>query len=69
MSTVQFPVSIIFYSYIQMHTFNQKDDASLAKELQEHLTKNHSKYGVIDQGKSKKVHGKKMDRQIVSYSG
>ena len=37
-----------------MHTGTQKYDVSLARELQEHLTKKHCKDGVIDQGKSKK---------------
>ena len=39
MSTVQVPVSNIFYSQIQMHISNQKDDVSLAREFQHHLTK------------------------------
>ena len=53
MPTVQIPGSIRFDSQMQMHTGTQKDDVSLAKEFQEHLTKNHRKDGVIDQGKSK----------------
>ena len=39
---------------MQMHTGTQKDDVCLAKEFQERLTKNHCKYGAIDQGKYKK---------------
>ena len=54
MSTVQLPGSIIFDSQIQMHTGTQKDNVSVAKEFQEHLTKKHRKDGVIDQGKSKR---------------
>ena len=34
MSTVQLPVSNIFYSQIQMHTGTKKYDVSLAKEFQ-----------------------------------
>ena len=51
MSTVQLLGSIIFGSYIQMHTGTEKEDVSLAKEFQEHLTKEYRKYGAIDQGK------------------
>ena len=51
MYTVQLPGSIFFDSHMQMHTGTQKDDVSQAKELQQHLTKKHHKYGVIDQGK------------------
>ena len=39
---------------MQMHTGNQKYDVSLAKEFQHHLTKEHSKNGVFDQGKNNK---------------
>ena len=52
-----------------MNTGTQKDYVSLAKEFQEHLTKKHLKDGVVDQGKFKNVHGKKMDRNKVSCSG
>ena len=55
MSTVQLPGSKIFDPQMQMHTGTQKDYVSLAKEFQEHLTKNHPKYGVIYQEKWKKV--------------
>ena len=37
-----------------MHTGTQKDDISLAKEFQEHITKNHCKDGAIDLVKYKK---------------
>ena len=53
-STVQIYWSIIFDSQIQMHTGTEKYAVSLAKEFQEHLTKNHRKDGVIYQGKLKK---------------
>ena len=51
MSTFKLPGSIQFDSQIQIYTGTKKEDVSLAKGLQEHLTKNHRKYGVIDQGK------------------
>ena len=51
MPTVKIPGPIIFYSQIQMQTGTKKYDVYLAKEFQEHLTKNHCKNGVIDQGK------------------
>ena len=54
MSTVQLPVSNRFDSQMQMHTGNQKYDVSLAKEFQHHMTKEHCKNSVIDQGKYKK---------------
>ena len=38
-STVKLHVSNIFDYQMQMHTGNQKDDVSLAKEFQHHLTK------------------------------
>ena len=54
MYTVQLPGSIIFDSYIQMHTGTEKYDVSLDKEFQDHLTKDNRKDGAIDQRKSKK---------------
>ena len=39
---------------MQIHTGTKKYDVSLAKELQQHLTKKHHKDGVIDKGKYKK---------------
>ena len=54
MSTVQLPGSNIFYSPMQMHTGTQNNDVSLSKEFQHHLTKEHRKYGVIDQVNYKK---------------
>ena len=52
MSNVKLPGSNIFDSQTQMHTGNQNDDVSLAKEFQHHLTKEHRKNGVFDQGKT-----------------
>ena len=54
-SNVQLPGSNIFDSQMQMHTGNQKYDVSLAKEFQHHLTKEHRKNGVFDQGKNNKL--------------
>ena len=53
MSNVQLPGSNRFDSQMQIHTGTQKYDASLAKEFQQHLTKENWKYGVIDQVKYK----------------
>ena len=55
MSNVKLPLSNRFYSQMQMHTINQKDDVSLAKEFQQHLTKEHRKNDVFDQSKYKKI--------------
>ena len=54
MSNVKLHGSNRFDSLMQMHTGNQKYDVSLAKEFQQHLTKEHLKNGFIDQGKYKK---------------
>ena len=57
-STVQLTVSKIFKIYILMHSCTPKNDVSLAKEFQKHLSKEHRKHGFIDQGKSKKIFSK-----------
>ena len=44
-----------FDSHILMHYFTPKNDVSLAKESQKHLSKDDSKNGVIDQGKYRKI--------------
>ena len=54
MSTVKLPGSNIFDSHMQIHIVNQKYDVSLANEFQNHLTKEHHKNGVFDQGKKNK---------------
>ena len=41
MSNVQLPGSKRFDSQTQIHTSNQNNDVSLAKEFQKHLTKEH----------------------------
>ena len=41
MSTVQLPGSKLFHSQIKMHIDNHNNDASLAKEFQHYLTKEH----------------------------
>ena len=65
MSTVQLPGSNRLYFKMQMCTCNQKDNVSLAKEFQHHLTKDHRKNGVIDHGKNRKqfIKRKYTDRQ------
>ena len=56
MSTVKLPGPKRFDSQMKMHTGTQKDDVSLAKEFQKHLTRKHRKYEVIDQRKIKMIH-------------
>ena len=51
MSTVKRPGSVIFDSQMKIRTGNRKYDVSLAKKLQHHLTKEHRKNDVFDQGK------------------
>ena len=41
-----------FDSQMQINAGNQKDDVSLSKKFQHHLTKEHLKNGVFDQGKT-----------------
>ena len=52
-----------------MHTGTENKDLSLAREFKNNLEEEHRQNGVIDQGESKKNHGKKMDRKKVSCSG
>ena len=42
-----------------MHSCTQNNDASLAKEIQNHLSKEHHKHGVIDQIKCRKISSKR----------
>ena len=51
MSNVQLLGSKRFDSQILMHSFTQKNDASLDKEFQKNISKEHRKYGIIDQEK------------------
>ena len=55
MSTDQLPGSNIFDYQMKMNTGNQKYDVSLAKEFQNHLTKEEFKNVVFDQGKNNKL--------------
>ena len=59
MSNVQLPVSITFDSQILIYSYTHKNDVSLDKEFQKHLSKNDCKYGVIYQGKYRKRSGKR----------
>ena len=54
MSTVQLPGSKRFDKQILINYCKQKKDVSLAKELQQHLSNDDRKHGVIDQGKDRK---------------
>ena len=58
MSNVQLPGSNVFDSHILMHSCTQKQDVSLAKEFQKHLSKDDRKHGFIDQGKYSKRYSK-----------
>ena len=51
MSNVQLPASKASDSQILMHSCTHTNDGSLAKQLQKHMSKEHRKHGVIDQGK------------------
>ena len=42
-----------------MHSCTQKNDVSLDKELQKHLSKDDRKHGIIDQGKYRKGDSKR----------
>ena len=52
-----------------MHTGTENKDVSLSQEFKDHLEEEHLQNGAIYQGKSKNIHGKKMDRKKVSCSG
>ena len=54
MSNFQLLGSKLFDSKILMHYLTQNNDVSLAKELQKHLSKEHQKHVVIDQGNTEK---------------
>ena len=53
MSTIQLPGSNRFDSHMQIQNGNQKDDVSLSKEFQHHLTKEQREF-FFDQGKNNK---------------
>ena len=69
MSKVQLPASVRFDSQIKIHTVTENKDASLAKELKDHLEGEHRQNGVIAQEISRKRFMKKMDRKKVACSG
>ena len=58
MYNVQLPGSKTFYSQILMHSCTSKNDISLAKESQRHLSKDDRKHGFIYQGKYMKIFSK-----------
>ena len=47
-----------------MHSSTQNNDVSLAKEYQKHLSKEHLKHGVIEQGKYRKIPSKRKWTEI-----
>ena len=49
MSNIKLTGSTQFDYQTQMHTSNQNNDVSTAKELQQHLSEDNIKNGVIDQ--------------------
>ena len=59
MSNVQLPGPRTFDSHILMNSCTPKNDVSLAKEFQKHMSKDDRKYGVIDQGKYRKGSSKR----------
>ena len=59
MCNVQLPRSKTFDSQILMHYCTQHHDVSLDKQFQKHMSKYHHKYGVIDQGKCRKISSKR----------
>ena len=70
-SNVQLIGSRTFYSQIIMHSCTPKNDFSLAKESQNHMSKDYCKHEVIDQGKYRKIFSeiKWTDRQYhVQYN-
>ena len=59
MSNVQLPGSKTFYSQILMNYSTKNNDVILAKEFQNHLSKEHWKHGVIDDVKYRKISSKR----------
>ena len=59
MSNIQLTGSKTFDSQILMYYFTQKNDVSLAKKLQKHLSMEHGKHGVINQVKYSKISSKR----------
>ena len=50
MSNVQLPVSKKIDSQILIHSCKENNDVSMYKQSQKHLSREHIKHGVIDQG-------------------
>ena len=53
MTKVQLPGSKGYEKQMEMHTNTQKEDISIARDFQKHLSNTARKNGVIDQGKYK----------------
>ena len=58
-STFQLPGTKGFEKPIIMHSCTPKNDVSLAKELQKHLSNDYRKHGVIGKGKERKRSSKR----------
>ena len=69
MYTVQLPGSKTFDTQILMHSCTPKNDVSLDKEFQKHMSKDDCKHEAIDKGGYRKISSFKMDRKRVSCSG
>ena len=54
MFNIQLPGSI-FFSHMQMHTSTQNNDVSLAKEFQQHMSKEHLQNWCHSSGKTPKI--------------
>ena len=68
-SNVQISGSNIFDFQMQINTGNQKNDVSLSKEFQQHLTEVYFKNGAIDQVKKINNSWKNIYRQTVTCLG
>ena len=55
MSNVQLPGSKTFDKQILVHSCTQNNDVSQEKQFQKHMSVEHRKHGVIDQGKYRKT--------------
>ena len=55
MSNIKLPGSKTFDSQILIYSCTQNNDVSMAKEFQNHLSKDHCKNGVTDQRKCIKI--------------
>ena len=59
MYNVKLTRSKTFDSKILMHSCTENNDVSLAKKFQKHMSKDHRKYRVTDEGKYRKISSKR----------